>query len=216
MNEVIIDPILRDTIMQKLIDLFEQADISCTNADRLFFGTNKEAVICDLEARINVDTVLKIPPKSVIIKKKKTSRADKELEELINKFDFFSYLKERNGNVVRDNPRYIMFESCEICGHHNNLVYYPETNSFKCFSDKGDVGGTIIDYLKEVYKLTPSKAIKKFKKELCKKISKELKIIRMSDIEPQEVKWLWYPYIPGGKVTMLQGMPRRRKNPFCN
>lgn len=209
MNEVIKDPILRDTIMKKLIDLFKQADISCTNADRLFFGTNKEAVICDLEARITFDTVLKIPPKSVIVKKSKTSRTDKELEKLINDFDFLSYLKERNGNVVRDNPRYIMFESCEICGHHNNLVYYPETNTFNCFSDKGDVGGTIIDYLKEVYKLTPSQAIRKFKKELCKKMSKELELICMDDIEIEEVKWLWYPYIPAGKVTILQGDPRK-------
>ena len=101
-----------------------------------------------------------------------------------------------------------MFESCEICGHHNNLVYYPETNTFNCFSDKGDVGGTIIDYLKEVYKLTPSQAIRKFKKELCKKMSKELELICMDDIEIEEVKWLWYPYIPAGKVTILQGDPR--------
>ncbi len=174
-----------------------------------FFGTNKKAVICDLEARITVDDVLKIPPKTAIVEKKKTSRADKELEKLINDFDFFSYLKERNGNIVRDTSRYIMFENCEICGHKNDLVYYPETNSFNCFSDKGDVGGTIIDYLKEVYKLTPSKAIKKFKKELCKKMPKKLKIIRMSDVKLEKVKWVWYPYIPAGKVTVLYGNPRR-------
>lgn len=27
-----------------------------------------------------------------------------------------------------------------------------------------------------------------------------LEIIRESEIEPKEVKWLWYPYIPFGKV----------------
>ena len=212
MNEVITDNILRDTIIRRLIDLFEQADTSCTNADRVFFGTNKEAKILDLKARITVDNILKIPPKTAIVEKKKTSRTDKELEKLINGFDFFSYLKERNGNIVRDNPRYIMFENCEICGHHNDLVYYPETNTFSCFSDKGKkekIGGTIIDYLKEVYKLTPSKAIDKFKKELCKKMSKELELICMDDIEVQEVKWLWYPFIPAGKVTILQGDPRK-------
>ena len=212
MNEVITDNILRDTIIRRLIDLFEQADTSCTNADRVFFGTNKEAKILDLKARITVDNILKIPPKTAIVEKKKTSRTDKELEKLINGFDFFSYLKERNGNIVRDNPRYIMFENCEICGHHNDLVYYPETNTFSCFCDKGKkekIGGTIIDYLKEVYKLTPSKAIDKFKKELCKKMSKELELICMDDIEVQEVKWLWYPFIPAGKVTILQGDPRK-------
>ena len=211
MNEVITDNILRDTIMRRLIDLFEQADTSCTNADRVFFGTNKEAKILDLKSRITVDNVMKISPKSVMVKKKKNSRTDKELEKLINDFDFFNYIKERNGNIVRDNPRYIMFENCEICGHHNDLVYYPETNSFSCFSDKGKkekIGGTIIDYLMEVEKISVSKAINKFKKELCKKMSKELELICMDDIEVQEVKWLWYPLIPAGKLTILQGNPR--------
>ena len=34
-----------------------------------------------------------------------------------------------------------------------------------------------------------------------------LEIIKASEIEPKEVKWLWYPYIPFGKVTLLQGDP---------
>ena len=32
-------------------------------------------------------------------------------------------------------------------------------------------------------------------------------IIRASEVEPKEVKWLWYPYIPYGKVTIVQGNP---------
>lgn len=28
-----------------------------------------------------------------------------------------------------------------------------------------------------------------------------------SSVEPQKVSWLWYPYIPFGKVTILQGDP---------
>lgn len=31
--------------------------------------------------------------------------------------------------------------------------------------------------------------------------------IRASSVEPKEVKWLWYPYIPYGKVTIFQGNP---------
>lgn len=211
MNKVITDSILRDTIMRRLVELFEQADTSCTNADRVFFGTNKEAIICDLEARINVDTVLKISPKPTMEKRDKSyiGKTDSELDKLKRDFDFLSYLKERNGNVVRDNPRYIMFENCEICGHHNDLVYYPETNSFNCFSDDGNIGGTIIDYLMAVEHITLKQAIKKFRKELCRKMSKKLKIIRMSDVKLEKVKWSWYPYIPAGKVTLLYGNPRR-------
>ena len=35
----------------------------------------------------------------------------------------------------------------------------------------------------------------------------ELEVIRASEIVPTEIKWLWYPYIPFGKVTILQGDP---------
>ena len=36
----------------------------------------------------------------------------------------------------------------------------------------------------------------------------KLEIIKASEIIPKEVRWLWYPYIPFGKVTLLQGDPR--------
>ena len=41
-----------------------------------------------------------------------------------------------------------------------------------------------------------------------------LEIVRARDIEPKEVKWLWYPYIPFGKVTLLQGDPGDGKSKF--
>ena len=38
-------------------------------------------------------------------------------------------------------------------------------------------------------------------------VSVPLEVVKASEIEPKEVKWLWYPYIPVGKVTLLQGDP---------
>lgn len=35
----------------------------------------------------------------------------------------------------------------------------------------------------------------------------ELKMIRMSEIQSQEIEWLWYPFIPYGKLTIIQGDP---------
>ncbi len=35
----------------------------------------------------------------------------------------------------------------------------------------------------------------------------ELKLIQMSEIEAEEVSWLWYPFIPYGKLTIIQGDP---------
>lgn len=35
----------------------------------------------------------------------------------------------------------------------------------------------------------------------------ELKLIKMSDVQSQEIEWLWYPFIPYGKLTIIQGDP---------
>ena len=35
----------------------------------------------------------------------------------------------------------------------------------------------------------------------------ELKIIKMSEIQSQEIEWLWFPFIPYGKLTIIQGDP---------
>ena len=34
-----------------------------------------------------------------------------------------------------------------------------------------------------------------------------LQMIKMSEIQSQEVSWLWYPFIPYGKLTIVQGDP---------
>ena len=35
----------------------------------------------------------------------------------------------------------------------------------------------------------------------------ELKLINMSDVQAEEIKWLWYPFIAYGKMTIVQGDP---------
>lgn len=39
----------------------------------------------------------------------------------------------------------------------------------------------------------------------------ELDIVRLSMIEPEEITWLWYPYIPLKKLTMIEGDPSSGK-----
>lgn len=41
--------------------------------------------------------------------------------------------------------------------------------------------------------------------------NEKLKLIRLADVETQEVSWLWYPYIPAGKITILEGDPGEGK-----
>ena len=38
-----------------------------------------------------------------------------------------------------------------------------------------------------------------------------LKLINMEDVEVEEVKWMIYPFIPYGKITIIQGDPGEGK-----
>lgn len=42
----------------------------------------------------------------------------------------------------------------------------------------------------------------------------ELKLIKMADIEAKSIDWLWYPFIPYGKLTIIQGDPGDGKTTF--
>ena len=43
-------------------------------------------------------------------------------------------------------------------------------------------------------------------------VSVPLEVFKASEIEQKEVQWLCYPYIPFGKVTLLQGNPSDGKS----
>ena len=56
-----------------------------------------------------------------------------------------------------------------------------------------------------------------FKSIVLKEPSKPetVKIIRMSDVELTPVEWLWKPYLPFGKLSVLQGNPSEGKTYFA-
>ena len=56
-----------------------------------------------------------------------------------------------------------------------------------------------------------------FKSIVLKEPSKPetVKIIRMSDVELTQVEWLWKPYLPFGKLSVLQGNPGEGKTYFA-
>ncbi len=43
-------------------------------------------------------------------------------------------------------------------------------------------------------------------------VSVPLEVFKASEIEQKKVQWLCYPYIPFGKVTLLQGNPSDGKS----
>lgn len=46
---------------------------------------------------------------------------------------------------------------------------------------------------------------------MVEKQNVELELIHMEDVVSKEVEWLWYPYIPYGKITIIEGDPREGK-----
>ena len=48
-----------------------------------------------------------------------------------------------------------------------------------------------------------------------KEIPKSVPMICINDVEQTEVDWLWYPYIPFGKLTIVQGNPGEGKTFFA-
>jgi len=44
--------------------------------------------------------------------------------------------------------------------------------------------------------------------------TRKMKLIKMNEVQAQKVSWLWYPYIPYGKITLIQGDPGDGKTTF--
>ena len=50
--------------------------------------------------------------------------------------------------------------------------------------------------------------------EEAKQTNKPYHLINMADVVAREVDWLWFPYIPLGKLTIVQGDPGEGKTTF--
>ena len=209
---------IQHQVVLNLCSLFEQADKSCINADRLFFGTNKEVIKCDTLTPLAFENIFSIVSPAETNRKTKEHN-DTELDRLKANFNFFEYLKNRNGDLKSDNSKYAMFKKCEICGHNDDLVYYKDTNTFKCFGANGGQYGSIIDYLMAVEKIDVSQAIDKLKYELCG-IEKQIKTIESISAKELLSKPLKKPYIVVNDMlcqgfTILGGPPKIGKSWLC-
>jgi len=46
-------------------------------------------------------------------------------------------------------------------------------------------------------------------------MKQNLKLISMRDVQAEAIRWLWYPYLPRGKITIVQGDPGEGKTTFA-
>lgn len=216
LDKAITDRKERNLIMNYLCSLFEQADKSCVNEDRIFYGTNKKVVKCDITNPVmkkHILTLISSQKENKILNEDTSKKYNKELEKLKQEFDFCGYLERRNGGIKSDNGNYVTFYKCEVCGHNEDLVYYRDTNTFKCFGANGGQCGSIIDYLMIIENLTLKQAINKFKYELCGIERKSIKSINAKELLSMNLK---KPYVVVENMlyqgfTILAGPPKIRK-----
>ncbi len=220
MDEVVVDESKRSFIIETLIKQFPQADESCKNADRIFYGTNKKVKIAKIINKVDFQKIIELG-------EPERENTKSELDDLKAKFDFQELLDKECGEIVRLTDKYIMYKNCPICSHKEDFVFYPKTNTFKCFGANGNVGGSIIDYLMYTRKFNQKKAIDHFLYSLCKlpkntkqehfQIPKQLTTISSHELMTTELPpmyWCVENLLPQG-LAILCSPPKFGKSWLC-
>lgn len=158
LDEPVKDEGKRKLIAETLISLFPQADKSCNNSDRIFFGTNNKVKV--FNTTINFEKILELASPKIEV-------GTTDLDKLKANCNFKELLDKECGEIACSTSTYTKYKTCPICGHKDDFVYYPETNTFRCFGANGNKGGSVIDYLMHTRKLSQKEAIDCFKYEIC-------------------------------------------------
>lgn len=216
----------RKAIMETLISLFLQADTSCINADRIYFGTNQQVKCFNKENNLDDFKNRFITKKQTRQEVQYTSEQQNELEKLKKEFDFEKFLDVECGEVIRENDTSKTYKNCKICGHKECFVYYKDTKTWHCFGANGNKGGSIIDYLMHTKKMSQNEAINYFKYNLCNmppintKAEKQntpiekLSLMSASELINKEfppILWAVNNLIPQG-LTLLASKPKLGKS----
>ena len=108
---------------------------------------------------------------------------------------------------------------------------YPHIHSIYLCLDNDEPGNercrqfvSLIPEKLSVYRLEPVKKdwneclvaevpVENMAKQMCWRDAREkpVPVMKMSEVEETVVQWLWYPFIPFGKVTLIQGNPGKGK-----
>ena len=108
---------------------------------------------------------------------------------------------------------------------------YPHIHSIYLCLDNDEPGNercrqfvSLILEERSVYRLEPVKKdwneclvaevpVENMAKQMCWRDAREkpVPVMKMSEVEETVVQWLWYPFIPFGKVTLIQGNPGKGK-----
>lgn len=185
LDEPITDPAEAKRLNQYFISLFPQADKSCYNLDRFYYGTDKGLAteVYDRTSRITIPKNWQsksepekptAPPISATVKEFKSKNTVKvedefDLTRAIQEFNLLSYVEQTTGTEsIECNNNEHLFNPCPLCGHQDDFYINTEKNFYKCFGSSNGTGGNIINYIEETQKLDRKAAREYFIYELMK------------------------------------------------
>lgn len=108
-DEIITEENKRRDIITTLINIFPQADQSCKDGIRIFFGTNKKFCYVNDSAEISYDNILQIKRKLQFLKEKNSNASqdisgyNNDLSSKMEQFDFLGFLKKNCGEINSNN-----------------------------------------------------------------------------------------------------------------
>jgi hypothetical protein len=50
-------------------------------------------------------------------------------------------------------------------------------------------------------------SVLRYKPGVDENVAPEIRLVRLADVQPEAVSWVWHPYVPVGKVTLIEGDP---------
>lgn len=139
--------------------------------------------------------------------------------------EYSEYLRGADVVIFQDNDKQGRKHTKQVAQSLNGVARSVKVVGFPELSEKGDVSdwltfGHTKDELLARVAVTPlwepnheepKQGEEAEKTETQNENGKSLKFVCMADVEPEEVHWLWEPYIPKGKITLLEGDPAAGK-----
>lgn len=86
------------------------------------------------------------------------------LKENINLLEYI--LANSSAEIAHKSEECIGLKPCPICNHNDCFRYYPDSNSWYCYSTDHESGGSIIDFVMEYENLGFAEAMKRLKNNL--------------------------------------------------
>ena len=156
--------------------LFPEADQSCSNPNRLFFGSNGEVWETWrvwTASQPNIDVLRghwrriaseqahgfvkpTTPPRQRPGTHNSGTSGSAEIREMCSQVDLLQLVQADTGEIGMRSGNRVRFHYCPVCRHFDDLSVWPDSNTYTCFSSScpwprnanGNHGGDVLQYLR--------------------------------------------------------------------